>query len=84
MVIHLEEQRRREEVERQKVVGNYAALREEQTGRGSLIPFTRYFWHVLEPSKRKLVEGWPLEAIALHLEAITLRRLGLMMNARLR
>jgi hypothetical protein len=26
---------------------------------------------VLEPPKRKLVEGWPLEAIALHLEAVT-------------
>ena len=26
---------------------------------------------MLEPPKRKLVEGWPLEAIALHLEAVT-------------
>jgi hypothetical protein len=39
--------------------------------RGSLINFVRYYWHVLEPKKRKLIEGWPLEAIILHLEAIT-------------
>jgi hypothetical protein len=71
MMIHLEEQRRREERERQKVARDYAKLREEQAGRGSLLNFVRYYWHVLEPPKRKLVEGWPLEAVALHLEAIT-------------
>jgi hypothetical protein len=59
MALHLEEQRRREEIERQKVARN----REEQAGRGSLLNFTRYFWNVLEPPKRKLIEGWPLEAI---------------------
>jgi hypothetical protein len=71
MMIHLEEQRRREERERQKVARDYAKLREDQAGRGSLLNFVRYYWHVLEPPKRKLVEGWPLEAVALHLEAIT-------------
>lgn len=50
---------------------DYAKLREEQSGRGSLLNFVRYYWHVLEPPKRQLVEGWPLEAIALHLEAVT-------------
>jgi hypothetical protein len=71
MRFHSEEQRRREERERQKIARDYARLREEQTGRDSLLNFVRYFWHVLEPPKRQLVEGWPLEAIAFHLEAIT-------------
>jgi hypothetical protein len=48
-----------------------SALLRQQTGRGSLLPFVRHFWHVLEPPKRDLVEGWPLEAICEHLEAIT-------------
>jgi phage terminase large subunit-like protein len=43
---------------------------ERQACRGGLIHFVRYFWHILEP-KTKLVEGWPLEAICEHLEAVT-------------
>jgi hypothetical protein len=70
-VIHFEEVRRREEAERQKIARNYARLREQQSGRGSLLTFVDYFWHVLEPPKREMIRGWPLEAIALHLEAIT-------------
>jgi predicted phage terminase large subunit-like protein len=35
-----------------------------------LVSFVRYFWSVLEP-ETKLVEGWLLDAIAEHLEAIT-------------
>lgn len=35
-----------------------------------LISFVRRHWHILEPG-RQLVEGWPLEAICEHLEAIT-------------
>ena len=50
------------------------SLREERSRqgelRGGLIHFVRYFWHVLEP-ERKLVEGWPLEALCVHLEAIS-------------
>jgi hypothetical protein len=46
-------------------------LRNQQTGRGGLLEFVRYFWHTLEPKSRELVEGWPLEAICLHLEAVT-------------
>jgi hypothetical protein len=69
--IHEERARRREEREVQRVKRDYAKLRDEQQGRGGLLPFIRYFWHVLEPPKRDLVEGWPLEAICLHLEAIT-------------
>ncbi len=37
---------------------------------GGLLPFVRWFWHILEPNT-KLVEGMPIEAIALHLEAVT-------------
>lgn len=37
---------------------------------GGLIWFIRYFWHVLEPNT-KLVEGWALHAICMHLEAVT-------------
>lgn len=37
---------------------------------GSLLEFVRDFWHVLEPGT-KFVDGWVLEAICLHLEAVT-------------
>jgi hypothetical protein len=50
---------------------NFDKLRRQQTGRGSLVEFVRYFWHALEPKTRKLIEGWPLEAICFHLEAVT-------------
>lgn len=43
--------------------------RKLQSQRGGLIHFVRYFWHVLEP-ERKLVEGWPLEALCEHYEAV--------------
>lgn len=41
-----------------------------QARRGGLIEFIRYFWDVLEP-ETELVDGWPLEAICAHLEAVT-------------
>lgn len=44
--------------------------RKVQARRGGLIEFVRWFWGVLEPNT-PLVEGWPLEAICLHLEAVT-------------
>jgi predicted phage terminase large subunit-like protein len=37
---------------------------------GGLMAFIRYFWSVLEPATR-FVDGWPLWAMAEHLEAIT-------------
>lgn len=37
---------------------------------GGLLQFVRYFWHVLEPVD-PFVEGWPLECMCAHLEAIT-------------
>ena len=47
------------------------SLRRQQTGRKGLLNFVRYFWHSLEPKVRPLIEGWPLEAICDHLEAMT-------------
>lgn len=43
---------------------------EEGVRQGGLIAFVRYFWHVLEP-ETKFVDGWPLWAMCLHLEAVT-------------
>jgi hypothetical protein len=56
---------------RLRVERNFEKLRRQQTGRGGLLNFVRYFWHALEPRDRKLVDGWPLEAICDHLEALT-------------
>lgn len=39
-------------------------------GRGGLINFIRLMWHVVEPS-RPLVEGWVLESLCEHLEAVS-------------
>src|SRR5215813_3252502 len=58
----------------QKLIVNEIKLRNErdlQARPGGLIPFVRYFWQVIEP-ETKLVEGWLLDAIAEHLEAVTL------------
>lgn len=44
--------------------------RANQSRRGGLIEFVRYFWHVLEP-QTPLVDGWAMEAICQHLEAVT-------------
>ena len=57
--------------EQERVERDFGKLRRQQTGRGGLLNFVRYFWHSLEPKARLLVEGWPLEAITLHLEALT-------------
>lgn len=37
---------------------------------GGLLSFVRYFWQVLEPGTT-FVEGWPIEAICEHLEAVS-------------
>jgi predicted phage terminase large subunit-like protein len=37
---------------------------------GGLLEFIKYFWHILEP-QTVLVEGWALQAICVHLEAVT-------------
>ena len=38
--------------------------------RGGLLEFVRYFWSILEPGQ-KFVDGWALEAVCEHLEAVT-------------
>ncbi len=42
----------------------------EQYRAGGLLEFVRYFWHLLEPNT-PLVEGMPMRAVCLHLEAVT-------------
>lgn len=46
--------------------------RDEDTGewRGGLLAFIRYYWHILEPHT-VFRDGWALEAICEHLEAVT-------------
>jgi len=44
--------------------------RDRHKGPGGLMHFVRYFWNVLEPS-REFVDGWPLHAMCLHLEAVS-------------
>jgi predicted phage terminase large subunit-like protein len=43
---------------------------EDGVWQGGLLSFVRYFWHVLEPGT-PFVDGWVLEAICEHLEAVT-------------
>ena len=47
-----------------------AQRRIERKRHKSLLAFIKDFWHVLEP-QTKLVDGWPLQALCQHLEAIT-------------
>src|SRR6185312_15213866 len=49
---------------------NRRRARKAQQGRGGLIEFVKYFWHVLEP-QTPLVLGWALDAVCQHLEAIS-------------
>lgn len=46
--------------------------RDEETGEwvGGLLSFIRYYWHILEPGT-VFRDGWALEAICEHLEAVT-------------
>ncbi|HEY6861690.1 MAG TPA: phage terminase large subunit [Pseudolabrys sp.] len=44
--------------------------RKAYTEPGGLLQFVRDYWHIVEPA-RPLIEGWPLEAICEHLEAIS-------------
>ena len=69
--VSIESKARVERKERQAIERDFEKLRNKQTGRGGLLNFVRYFWHTLEPKTRPLVEGWPLEAICIHLEALT-------------
>lgn len=42
---------------------------EQSQNPGGLLAFIRHFWHIVEPTK-KFVEGWALEAMCAHLEAV--------------
>jgi hypothetical protein len=63
------------QTERARRVALAAALQERQLRElreehaESLMAFVRYFWDVLEPDA-EFQEGWALEAMALHLEAV--------------
>jgi len=63
----LEEGRRR--VAR-KLHSRYGWYDESGVRQGGLISFVRYFWNILEP-ETPFVDGWPLWAMAEHLEATT-------------
>lgn len=66
-LIREEKQRRAAEAERQRIAQDAERIRERcQTLDG----FVHEAWHILEP-KAKLVWGWPLQAMADHLEAVT-------------
>ena len=43
--------------------------KDKQSERGGFIHFVRYFWHLLEPNN-PMVDGWAMEAICEHLEAV--------------
>jgi predicted phage terminase large subunit-like protein len=45
-------------------------LRNSFSSPGGLLRFVKHFWHILEP-QTKFVDGWPLHAICLHLEAVS-------------
>jgi len=67
----------RERLERLAVAVSELNRREtirEHASPGGLYRFIKYFWDVLEP-QTKFVDGWVLQAICLHLEAVTEGRL---------
>lgn len=59
--------RRKAEADRDAVRKDADGIRERCR---TLIGFVREFWHILEPG-RAFVSGWAIEAIALHLEAVS-------------
>lgn len=67
----------RERLERLAVAVSELNRREtirEHSTPGGLYRFIKYFWEVLEP-QTKFVDGWVIQAICLHLEAVTDGRL---------
>lgn len=65
--IRAEKARRATEAERRALRENLELIRDRCT---SLAQFVREAWHILEPNT-KLVWNWHLDALCLHLEAIT-------------
>ncbi len=62
--------RRRHAKHAVKTEAEFNKERKAQAKRGGLLRFVKYFWSALEP-ERDLVEGWPLDAMCEHLEAIS-------------
>src|SRR4051812_6775277 len=60
----------RAEIRQRETRRNTDAIRASQVGRGGLLRFVKFFWPILEP-QTKFVDGWPLQAICAHLEAVT-------------
>jgi len=56
------------EIQAEKMRRGLQTEREEHEG--SLLSFVRRFWHIVEPARR-MVDGWVLDAICQHLEAVT-------------
>lgn len=71
------QEKRRREARREHQTRGY---RDAETGEwvGGLLSFVRYFWHILEPGT-EFVDGWPLEAICEHLEAVTFGEIRLLL-----
>lgn len=46
------------------------SIKRKQQGKDGLLNFIREYWPVVEPA-RPLIEGWPLEAVCEHLEAVS-------------
>lgn len=72
LAIDAELERRREERYRLETEASFNERRQQQQlphGEG-LLNFIRYYWSVIEPA-RQLVEGWPIEAMCEHLDAVT-------------
>jgi len=66
-LIREEKARRAEEIERVRISERAEQIR---ANCGSLMGFIREAWHILEPAT-PLVEGWALDAVCEHFEAIT-------------
>lgn len=71
LLVAAEQERLRRNVELYRAEHSTRGYRDENwVWQGGLLSFVRHFWHVLEPAT-PLVEGWVLEAICEHLEAVT-------------
>ena len=61
---------RAEMVELYKALTAKKKAQEKELAESSLYEFVKLMWHVVEPAN-PLIEGWVMEAICLHLEAVT-------------
>ena len=47
--------------------------KKQQNPHGGLYEFVKFFWHILEPVD-EFIDGWPIECLCAHLEAITAKQ----------